>query len=220
MNNLQTFPLPRKEIADFIPSPRGVRAFEAAQQDIANQYDVLTTAQFLTLDAEPNLGAERIFTPVSGDLVGTDGGANSPYTLGLAATTVVAGSYGDASHSVKVTVDAKGRLTGVVPYVLTTTNIIEGTNLYYTDARARAALSGSSGIAYNSATGAFTAAQAGTYGAPTGTLSRSTFATYTAATVSNPPTQSEVQAIANAVQTVSRTLAALITDLRANGNLA
>ena len=42
--------------------------------------------------------------------------------------------------------------TGVV--VLTTTDIAEGTNLYYTDARARAALSAGSGISYNSTTGA------------------------------------------------------------------
>ena len=42
--------------------------------------------------------------------------------------------------------------TGVV--VLTTTDISEGTNLYYTDARARAALSAGSGISYNSTTGA------------------------------------------------------------------
>lgn len=44
--------------------------------------------------------------------------------------------------------------TGAVS--LTTTNINEGTNLYYTDARARAALSGTSPINYNSSTGAFT----------------------------------------------------------------
>jgi hypothetical protein len=42
-------------------------------------------------------------------------------------------------------------LTGAV--VLTTTNIAEGTNEYYTDARARAALSAGSGISYNSTTG-------------------------------------------------------------------
>jgi hypothetical protein len=45
-------------------------------------------------------------------------------------------------------------LTGAV--VLTTTNINEGTNLYYTDARSRAALSAGTGISYNSTTGVIT----------------------------------------------------------------
>ena len=44
--------------------------------------------------------------------------------------------------------------TGTV--VLTTTNIAEGTNLYYTDARARAAISAGTGISYNSTTGVVT----------------------------------------------------------------
>jgi hypothetical protein len=45
-------------------------------------------------------------------------------------------------------------LTGAV--TLTTTNIAEGTNLYYTDARARAALSAGTGISYNNTTGVIT----------------------------------------------------------------
>jgi len=44
--------------------------------------------------------------------------------------------------------------TGTV--VLTTTNISEGTNLYYTDARARGAVSAGTGISYNSTTGVIT----------------------------------------------------------------
>jgi hypothetical protein len=45
-------------------------------------------------------------------------------------------------------------LTGTV--VLTTTNVAEGTNLYYTDARARASVSAGTGISYNSTTGVIT----------------------------------------------------------------
>jgi hypothetical protein len=44
--------------------------------------------------------------------------------------------------------------TGTV--VLTTTNIAEGTNLYYTDARARASVSAGTGISYSSSTGVIT----------------------------------------------------------------
>ncbi len=53
------------------------------------------------------------------------------------------------------------------------------------------------------------------WAAPTGTVSRVTFATYTAPAISNPPTQAEVQALANHVQVLSQALAAVITDLRA-----
>jgi hypothetical protein len=45
-------------------------------------------------------------------------------------------------------------LTGAV--VLTTTNVAEGTNLYYTDARARAAISAGTGISYDNTTGVVT----------------------------------------------------------------
>lgn len=55
-----------------------------------------------------------------------------------------------------------------------------------------------------------------TYGLPTGTLARTTFATYAGQTVSNPPTQAEVQAIDDALVIVSRRLGALVTDLIGN----
>lgn len=50
---------------------------------------------------------------------------------------------------------------------------------------------------------------------PSGTLARATYATYTAPVISLAPTQAEVQALADHVQILSRTLAALITDARA-----
>lgn len=53
------------------------------------------------------------------------------------------------------------------------------------------------------------------WGTPSGTLARTTFASYAGQTVSNPPTQAEVQAIDDALVIVSRRLAALITDLLA-----
>lgn len=52
-----------------------------------------------------------------------------------------------------------------------------------------------------------------TYGIPSGTLARTTFTSYGGQTVSNPPTQAEVQTIDAALVIVSRRLAALITDL-------
>lgn len=158
MNPLQTRMLTRQQIGDFVGSPRGVRAFESVQADIAAQYDALTSASFLTLTNEPSLGAERRLVLTSGELVGTDGGANSDYTLGLSNTAVVAGSYGDASHLVRVTVDVKGRLTGIAAYALNSDNATEGvTNLFFTTSRARSAISAGAGISYDSSTGVVTA---------------------------------------------------------------
>lgn len=54
-----------------------------------------------------------------------------------------------------------------------------------------------------------------TYGLPSGTLDRTTFASFGGQTISNPPTQAEVQAIDDALVLVSQRLAALITDLMA-----
>lgn len=51
------------------------------------------------------------------------------------------------------------------------------------------------------------------WGAASGTLSRAAYAAYAGQTVSNPPTQVEVQAIDDALKLLSRTVAALITDL-------
>ena len=227
---IQTRRLARTDIAKFITDPRGIIAFEALQQDTVGQNDVLSTGTFLALSAEPSLGSERIFTPVAGELTGTDGGANLPYTLGLANTTVTPGPYGSAAKSVTVQIDAKGRITSATEYAMNTANVVEGANLYYTDARARAALSASSGVSYISATGAFKAVSAGTYGAPTGTLSRTALASYTAGTTltfSLVYVQAELTALATrlaAVETAlaatSQTLAALVTDMKTNGNLA
>lgn len=53
------------------------------------------------------------------------------------------------------------------------------------------------------------------WGVPSGTLARTTFATYAGQNISNPPTEAEVQAIDDALVIVSRRLAALITDVLA-----
>jgi hypothetical protein len=51
------------------------------------------------------------------------------------------------------------------------------------------------------------------WGSPSGTLSRAAYAAYAGQTVSNPPTQGEMQALDDAVKLLSRTVAALLTDL-------
>jgi hypothetical protein len=54
------------------------------------------------------------------------------------------------------------------------------------------------------------------WGTPTGTLNRSGFATFVAPTinVSYAPARLQIQAMANALQTLSEVVAALITDVR------
>lgn len=126
----------RKQIAEFIGSERGVRTFEAMQGDVGSVYDAVQGASFLTLDANQALGSERVFTPTTGELTGSDGGAGKAYTLGLA-DAGTAGAYGAATKTLGLTVDAKGRVTAVTPYDLNTSNVTEGSNLYFTTARAR-----------------------------------------------------------------------------------
>lgn len=188
-------------------------------------------APYLTVTGSVAVGNARTFTPIAGQLVATDGGAGLAYTVALAPTTVVPGTYGAADKTVAFTVDSKGRLTMAAQYALNTDNVTEGaTNLYFTQARARASLSASSGIVYNSGTGAFTAAPAGAYGAPTGTLSRAALASYVAGTgltysagyvqAELTATGTRIAAIEAALATLSQTVAALITDMRANNNLS
>lgn len=80
------------------------------------------TASFLTLAAASNLPNERIFTPGTG-LSAVDGGAGSPYTLGLANTAVAAGSYGSDHQVGAFTVDAQGRLTSASNITITPASI-------------------------------------------------------------------------------------------------
>lgn len=55
--------------------------------------------------------------------------------------------------------------------------------------------------------------------APAATVSRGALAAYTAPTISNPPTQGEVQAIATQLAAVTGAVAGVITDGQSNGSL-
>lgn len=88
----------------------------AAAADVA----ALKGATYVTLTNSGTLDAERQLTGTT-DIGLTDGGANSTVTVGLLPTTVVAGTYGDASHVAQVTVDAKGRVTGATEVAIADT---------------------------------------------------------------------------------------------------
>jgi hypothetical protein len=134
-------------------APAWYRFFVQVQKNMGDASSPINSGQFLALDTNAGLPSGRKFVPGSG-LSATDAGAGGNYTLGLASTAVVAGSYGSAAKTVSFTVDAKGRLTAAAEFALSTSNVAEGTSLYYTDARARAAHSAGTGISYNSGTGA------------------------------------------------------------------
>lgn len=76
------------------------------------------SATYLTLEAEAALGAERRLV-LAGRLVGTDAGGNSTYTVDLAASGVVAGTYGSATQVPQITTDAYGRVTAVTQVAIT-----------------------------------------------------------------------------------------------------
>lgn len=149
-------------------------------------------------------------------------------TIALEDTAVSPGIYGADTQTVSFTVDQQGRLTGAEAFDLDTSNITEGANLFFTETRARDSVSGADGVSYNSGTGVFSADETwlndryvqievgSNWTAATGTASRATFATYTAPVISNPPTQAEVQAIADAVQVLSQRTKAVIDDLIGN----
>jgi len=153
MTLLKTRALTRQQIGQFVDSERGIRAFEDVQADIINQYEAISSASFLTISTEPSLGSERVFTP-SGDFAVVDGGPNTTYSLSLSDTGIAAGIYGDASHTLGITVSATGRVSAISSYLLVTDNVTEGsTNLYFTIARARGSVSGGLGISYDSIAG-------------------------------------------------------------------
>lgn len=215
--------LSRHLLGEFLKSPEAIRAFENMGYNTGSLLDVVTAieqASVLTLEMSEVFGNARVVTS-DGEVQLTDGGAGANFTIGLSDTGVEAGTYGDASHLVQIAINAKGRVTLASAFELNSDNITEGSaNLFFTVERARAAISAGPGMSYDDETGVMEAEPIGLYGAPTGTFARSTFATYDAPTISDPPTQAEVQEIADHLQILSRRLAALITDLKNNGNAA
>lgn len=165
-----TRPLTRQQISEFIPNSRSVIAYEALQGDVSTAATILSTAPFITTEADSNLGQERVLTG-SANVTVVDGGAGGNVVLDLTDTPIVNGAYGSATQTVSYTVDAKGRLIAGASFTLITTNITEGAKLFYTDTRARNALSAGGGISYTAGTGVIALAAipgvAGTYASPT-----------------------------------------------------
>lgn len=172
-------PLNRTDLASFLPSPRTIKAYETLQSDSASsvskinevivQSNKVEEAPVLTTAATDAFDAESVLSASEGIALTLSSGSAA---LTLTATGVTDGSYGDASHLAAFTVDVKGRLTAASQIQLNTDNITEGTtNLFFTQARARASISGVAPIVYNPANGQISLSASGvtpgTYANPT-----------------------------------------------------
>lgn len=148
--------LTRDLLSEFIPNPRTIRAFENLNQnteDSSTTISEIQSAPLIALSTSTVFSNDRFLNPGT-DVTFAAGGPKGPVTFGLTDTGVGAATYGSATQIAQFSVDAKGRLTLASNVTLNSDNVVEGAvNLYFTDARARAALSGGTGIAYTSGTG-------------------------------------------------------------------
>ena len=169
---VETKPLTRNDLAQFFrredgtPDMRAIIAFENALKQILEQTAIIDQGTFITWTRDQAILVQsRALQVATGEL--TLDVVDPDVTLGLDDTAVTPDTYGGATMTVSFTVDAKGRMTSAAEVALSTTNVAEGANLYYTDARVRAAITGTAPIAF-SAGGAIslndTAVTPGTYG--------------------------------------------------------
>lgn len=189
--------------------PAWYRFFASIQRHVGGELlQQIQDAPYITSSASDILGNARLLQPGDGIKVEFGPGAA---TVALDEVALAPGPHGSASKTIRVTFDQYGRASAVQEFDLNTDNITEGlTNLFFTEARARLSLSAGDGIDYDDTTGVISALSAGA--APV-------FPPYTAPVISNPPTQAEVQGIADAVEAISTALTDLVTLLQANGNL-
>ena len=111
----------------------------------------LKDAPYVTAGTSNAINNGRVLT--GGDGIAVSFGP-SDATVSLEPTSITPGSYGAADRLVRITTDQFGRITAADALELNSDYVTEGaTNLFFTQARARAALSGISPVDYNVATG-------------------------------------------------------------------
>ena len=127
--------------ATHVPSQQSVKAYVDAQVATKDALSELSGDTDDITEGSSNLyfTAERV-----ADTVGAMVGSNTESGITVA--------YDDADNTLDFTVSLSG---------FTTADLSENTNLYYTDTRARNALSGGTGISYNSSTGAISLTDTG-----------------------------------------------------------
>jgi hypothetical protein len=75
--------------------------------------DAATQAEYVLVGTNFVLPLARVLTATAGQTTLTDGGPGGSLTLGLDNNGVTAGSYGDSTHVIQLTVDATGRITTI-----------------------------------------------------------------------------------------------------------
>jgi hypothetical protein len=152
---LETLPLDRDTITIMVNNLiTDTNTLEAEPYVTWDPATALLTGARLLVDG-PNVTFSTTATEVSAEL--TD-------------TGVTLGAYGDASHVIAITVDAKGRIVDAHAFPLESGNVAETSKLFFTDARARAAVSAGSHISYVSGTGVISfsgTGVSGTFPSPT-----------------------------------------------------
>jgi hypothetical protein len=147
-------------LGEFLKSPETIKAFESldtGNADLEAVVSQMRDAAVLVLSLTDAFTNQRVVTS-DGEVEIADGGPGGNLTFSLSDTGVSLGNYGDASHLVQLVVNAKGRITLASSIPLDSDNVAEGvTNLFFTNARARSALSNGAGMAYNSTTGVIAA---------------------------------------------------------------
>jgi hypothetical protein len=151
-----TFKLNRDDLAKFIKDPRTIRAFESLDlntDELVVSVNNILSSPLVGVSLSDGFTSDRALSG-SSDILLTDGGAKGNLTISLTPTGVAPGTYGSPAHTIAFAVDSKGRITLAAQYALNTDNITEGaTNLFFTTARARLAISDGTGISYNDVTG-------------------------------------------------------------------
>jgi hypothetical protein len=147
-------PVPRNELTAIFKTPRALQAYENLTLDVVENIPAtvngIVDAPILTFGPTDALdGAKSIEGSANIDIAE---GAGS-VVIDLTLTGVAFGIYGSPTRIPIIIVDSYGRITMVSDSAILSGNVVETANLFFTDARARAALSADKGISYNSGSG-------------------------------------------------------------------
>lgn len=148
--------------------PLNQDAVVAAIDETRDELNQVETGAFVVWQPTTDkLTATRVIADSDNVTLAADG---SEVTADLTDTGVAAGDYGEPTKLVVLAIDAKGRVTAASEVALESGNVTETTKLFFTDARARAAISDGSHIDYNSVNGVIAfdgTGISGTFASPT-----------------------------------------------------
>lgn len=133
-------------------TPPWYRFFARIQKILGDEVvSQIVQSPIVTWGPASALSNERVLTDGDGINLALSSDA---LTIALAPSGVAADDYGDDTHLVHITVDQFGRITAASQSELNSDNVTEGvSNLFFTEDRARAAISAGEGLSYDDTTG-------------------------------------------------------------------